>query len=421
MHRSDSSNGRVHTSAAKKLPTAYQAAKERLERKYAGVRRQIAVNLEELDQFCPIRSRNVRDFEKVTDLLNIIVINLTEAGREEELGNEYLYIQVQKKMTESMLADYRRWLFDKSKPETVQSSRQCPIRETEFLTITAETIKGLGPLKIKIIDNSIFLFGENQQKDQKKSRQKCPECEEQDAIWRFNQFKSVDVKIRWISAEKNRLCCRCFGPKHLGNSCQQKGKCNINGYEEIHNQLLHEEALVQNAEDKNQPIDESKVKHTDRRIQWRELVNTTGQFNTKIESRRVMLMALRTVSVKLRNGNRGITVNSLLDDGSTKSYIISHIAAELGLDEPVEIVTVSTMNGNIKTFQTTRVECEVGSIDWKVRQVVSTHSTQKVTGKMRPIEWRVHGKNWPHLKYIKFSQLAPCPMIDIYPYRSGLS
>ena len=149
MHRSDSSNGRVHTSAAKKLPTAYQAAKERLERKYAGVRRQIAVNLEELDQFCPIRSRNVRDFEKVTDLLNIIAINLTEAGREEELGNEYLYIQVQKKMTESMLADYRRWLFDKSKPETVQSSRQCPIRETEFLTITAETIKGLGPLKNK--------------------------------------------------------------------------------------------------------------------------------------------------------------------------------------------------------------------------------------------------------------------------------
>ena len=92
-------------------------------------------------------------------------------------------------------------------------------------------------------------------------------------------------------------------------------------------------------------------------------MNTTGQFNTKIESRRVMLMALRTVSVKLRNGNRGITVNSLLDDGSTKSYIISHIAAELGLDEPVEIATVSTMNGNIKTFQTTRVEREVGSID----------------------------------------------------------
>ena len=31
------------------LPAAYQAAKERFERKYGGVRRKIAINLEELD------------------------------------------------------------------------------------------------------------------------------------------------------------------------------------------------------------------------------------------------------------------------------------------------------------------------------------------------------------------------------------
>ena len=70
------------------------------------MRRQIAINLEELDPFRPIRSGNVRDVEKLTDLLNNIVINLTEVGGE-ELGNECLYIKVQKKMTESMLADYR--------------------------------------------------------------------------------------------------------------------------------------------------------------------------------------------------------------------------------------------------------------------------------------------------------------------------
>ena len=51
-------------------------------------------------------------------------------------------------------------------------------------------------------------------------------------------------------------------------------------------------------------------------------MNTTGQFNTKIEPRRVMLMALRTVSVKLRNGNRGITVNSLLEAQKVISLVI---------------------------------------------------------------------------------------------------
>ena len=77
--------------------TAYQPAKEGLERKYGGVRRHIAINLEELDIFCPICSGNVRDVEKLTDLLDIIVVNLTEA-RKEELGNGCLNIAVQKMM-----------------------------------------------------------------------------------------------------------------------------------------------------------------------------------------------------------------------------------------------------------------------------------------------------------------------------------
>ena len=64
-----------------------------------------------MDQFHPICSGNVRDVEKLSDLLDVIVLNLTEAGREEELGNECLYTKVQKKMGESVLADYRRWLF----------------------------------------------------------------------------------------------------------------------------------------------------------------------------------------------------------------------------------------------------------------------------------------------------------------------
>ena len=77
--------------------TAYQPAKEGLERKYGGVRRHIAINLEELDMFCPICSGTVRNVEKLTDLFDIIVINLTEAEKE-ELGNGCLYIAVQKKM-----------------------------------------------------------------------------------------------------------------------------------------------------------------------------------------------------------------------------------------------------------------------------------------------------------------------------------
>ena len=45
-------------------------------------------------------------------------------------------------------------------------------------------------------------------------------------------------------------------------------------------------------------------------------------------------IALRTIPVYLRNGNRKIKVNALLDDASTKTYINSDVAAELGLQGP---------------------------------------------------------------------------------------
>ena len=130
-----------------------------------------------------------------------------------------LYMKVQKNMTESMLADYRRWLFDKSKPKKVESLRQWLIRETEFLTTAAETIKGLGPLKDSRQQHH-HMFRENKKWDQKRSRQKCPECKH--PIWRCNQCESLDVKNRWISAKKNRLCYQCLGPNHLGNHCKKK-------------------------------------------------------------------------------------------------------------------------------------------------------------------------------------------------------
>ena len=43
-------------------------------------------------------------------------------------------------------------------------------------------------------------------------------------------------------------------------------------------------------------------------------------------------IALRTVPVILKSGDRWMTVNALLDDASTKAYVNADVAAELGLN-----------------------------------------------------------------------------------------
>ena len=80
--------------------TAYEAAKERLERKYGGRRRQIAMYIEELEQFKQIRSGNARDLDNFADLLDIAIINLKEANQTQELGDGSLYAKLQRKLPE---------------------------------------------------------------------------------------------------------------------------------------------------------------------------------------------------------------------------------------------------------------------------------------------------------------------------------
>ena len=65
--------------------TAYHTAKQRLERKFGGHRCQIALYLEEVDNFRPICPGNYKEIEKFADLLDITIVNLKEANRSEEL------------------------------------------------------------------------------------------------------------------------------------------------------------------------------------------------------------------------------------------------------------------------------------------------------------------------------------------------
>ena len=122
--------------------SAYQAAKERLERKYGGKRRQIAIYMEEVDNFRPIRPGNHKDIKNFANLLDIVVVNWKDAGRLEELGDGSLHVKLQKKITESMLAQYHQWLFEKGKLESVETLRKWVMQEAEFHTIAHETVCG---------------------------------------------------------------------------------------------------------------------------------------------------------------------------------------------------------------------------------------------------------------------------------------
>ena len=59
-------------------------------------------------------------------------------------------------------------------------------------------------------------------------------------------------------------------------------------------------------------------------------------------------VALRTVPVILKNGNRRIEVNALLDDASTRTYLNSDVAAQLGLQGEYQRVSLNVLNRELR-------------------------------------------------------------------------
>lgn len=231
---------------------AYEAAKERLERKYGGKRRQIALYIEELEQFRPIRLGNARDLEQFADLLDISVINLKEAGKQYELGDGSLYRKLQRKLPESMLAQYNRWIFENSLSESVLTLRTWVIQESEFQTVASETVHGVAGMMMDTqpieavpkYKNSRTFFGDTTD-DRSIQQLSCRICGAPHGIWKCQEFIQKSVSDRWNVAKLLHLCFRCLAEGHPGKSCPRSNQCGQNGCQESHHRLLHSREVRQ--------------------------------------------------------------------------------------------------------------------------------------------------------------------------------
>ena len=124
-------------------------------------------------------------------------------------------------------------------------------------------------------------------------------------------------------------------------------------------------------------------------------------------------IALRTIPVYIRNGNRKLQVNALLDDASTKTYLNADVAAELGLQGCLRKVNVSLLNGKVETFETSPVECVIESLDGKSCSKVTAFTANRVTGNMKVTDWNTCAKMWPHLKGLPFYKLGSKSTVDV--------
>ena len=101
--------------------------------------------------------------------------------------------------------------------------------------------------------------------------------------------------------------------------------------------------------------------------------HTTTLITDSNNANRNDFIALCTVPVHLKCGNRTIRVNALLDDASSRSYINSDIAAQLGLEGIPQV-----LNNNQATLDSSTIDFVIKSIDGKISRQMSAYTTKRV-------------------------------------------
>ena len=145
----------------------------------------------------------------------------------------------------------------------------------------------------------------------------------------------------------------------------------------------------------------------------REGDQVTSTQNTTMVSGISSNIALSTIPVFVRNGHRKLMVNALLDDASTKTYLNTDVASELGLKGKLQRINVNVLNSQVETFETSPVELLIECLDGNTTLKVTALTTGRVTGNMKVIDWVKCAGRWPHLRNIEFQKLGPRPIVDV--------
>ena len=363
---------------------AYDAARARLARKYGGSRRQVQSHLEELKKLKPLQEGNAKDLEAFADVLERAVICLKENGRQTDLDAGTLYTIILEKIPGQLLSQYYRWLREHQRNESMETLKDWISQEADYQVQAAEIKHGFPKVRQDKFNGHDTRGGRSYHGNRfdggEKRKKKCAVCEETHPIWWCSTFKVKSADEKWRLAKKLGLCYRCLGDDHLGNACKRSKSCHIGGCKENHHYLLHrEKSPLPRIETKKE-----ESKEGDKKKDNGSGCDTEGDRQSKsygaTQGQETKFIALRTVPVVLKNGDKKIHVNCLLDEGSDTTYVNEDVVEALGLQGSKTKIEVKVANDETVSFMSSTFQIGLESMDGRVDTEIIAQTSKKICG-----------------------------------------
>ena len=121
----------------------YNEAKEILQSKFGGERRKLQAYMDQIEQMPPLKSADVKSFERFADLVRIAVVKLQAEGRDGELGEGTFHSLLVKKLADRRVESYSRWLREHKRDRSVANLREWSNEEVRIQVDAVEMAHGI--------------------------------------------------------------------------------------------------------------------------------------------------------------------------------------------------------------------------------------------------------------------------------------
>ena len=411
--------------------SAYERAKEKLERKYGGRRRQTLTQLSTLRALPKVKRHNLEDLENLLTILDRILVALRDDDPDGELRSQHLSLAVKEKLPEDYVRDYKYWLLE-------QTKRDCFETLVEWL----ET-------RVQIMEEAREETGDFQKRsDQKQDCRKhqrgfntsgkvrtciVSKCKVDHPPWVCGHFKELPVSERKQLIARSGRCFRCLAIGHHSRNCTRNRECGVDGCKNTsHSSYLHESVSLSLSRDQDRPADtsnnrSSSIPELTKEVTPRHAVSqnnsdetpamqqnrTNTNTSSSSESSQTERISLMILPAFIENGSRQLKVNVMLDPCSTGTYVTEGAAEELCLQGDMQNLTISGTAGTEVKTDSRRGMFTVTSTNQQFSSTFEANVLDNITGNTPAIQWNDLKRNWSHLKSIPFENVANRRQVDV--------
>jgi len=397
----------------------YNSAREKLEDRYGGKRRQIQRHIDALMSQPNLTERDLPGLEDFVDKLTDAVTSLKEAGSSTELhGESALYTIVMQRIPDGLVLAYQD---SNPRPEGLDTlSRWLDRyvgRRLELRELKGASRDDQGePLKERRRHhkNERGWKQQNALAGTASSSQgsKCEICQKGHTVEKCFKWRAMSVEERWQAARSSKLCFRCLTSSHLGWNCESWKKCGVGNCERKHHRDLHQT----NSSGTSKPKDGEKAEQSsqpDHSTPGKDTHGVDTHHGKTVSDVIPSQVSLRLIPIELvEEGGRKVRVTALLDEGSDTSYIRQDVAKMLNLTGPAGHLNIATLNDQMQ-MESRRVEVTIRNMENSLQRDVKLWTIGELCGKLNVTDWHDEKHRYNHLEDIPFPRMPKDKTVDV--------